>query len=487
MNAVAQDMRQRLKRWPLAQQPSNRSESFLKDARLVNAFAEQDPNTGEYVVQKRVGYTLDYQAAPAGDQGSGIWGFGQTTSGTIKGYSIFSHIGISNNATMYQDGAVFGTAAGLDPLFGQQQYFFVEDQNTPPNRHLIFASNLRVFWTIGTGGWTAAAITALGGANIVGLAYLDQTIYYMDSFGNIYGSAFNDPTTWNALNLVKANAIPGAGVGLAQQLNYIIALKSNSFEVFYDAGNPPPGSPLSPVAGALSNYGCVQGSNQLIDDVLIYATSNRTISPQIVRVDNLQISIISTPAIDRLLDPYQSFNSWTFKHGGHRFYGLTNVTGNFTLAYDIDQKLWYQWTDANGNAWPVSGMSLDGNGQHILQGQGSGAVYLFEGDYKYPTDAGAVVPVDIYTPNADFGTRRRKTLYGMFFSTDQTPGSKLYVSRSDDDYQHFSRPRKVDLSGKFPQLLDEGTFVRRAYHFQHKAPTAFRLRSVDLQMEEGTF
>ena len=282
----------------------------------------------------------------------------------------------------------------------------------------------------------------------------------------------------------------------------MIALKANSFEVFYDAANAT-GSPLSPVAGALSNYGAVFGSPQVIDDILLYATSNRTSSPQVVRVDNLQISIISTPAIERLLDPVTTtaftLSSWTFKHGGHRFYGLTcqgtaeTSTANFTLVYDIDQKLWYQWTDASGNFWPVNAMTIDAGGRHVLQGMNQGAMYLFDGDYVYPTDAsiypavpGVPAPVDIYTPNADFGTRRRKTLDRMYIQSDQTPGSLLYISRSDDDYQHWSTPRKVNLGRKTPFIDNEGTFIRRAYHFQHKAPTAFRIRSADLQMRLGT-
>lgn len=220
----------------------------------------------------------------------------------------------------------------------------------------------------------------------------------------------------------------------------------------------------------------------------MYVTGNKTVSPQVARVDNLQISIVSTPAIDRLLDKCNSFYSWTFKHGGHRFYGIApqNLNVPFTAVYDIDQKLWYQWTAATGGQWPLISMAYDINGNHLAQGLSDGSVYLFEGDYQYPTDNGVVAPVDIYTPNMDFGTRRRKTMHRMYFNADQTPGSILYVSRSDNDYKNFSRPRKVDLSRETPYLDGEGTFTRRAYHFQHKAPTAFRIRSSDLQMELGT-
>jgi hypothetical protein len=117
----------------------------------------------------------------------------------------------------------------------------------------------------------------------------------------------------------------------------------------------------------------------------------------------------------------------------------------------------------------------------------TGNVYQMDGDYVYPTDFGHVVPVDIYTPNFDAGADRIKYLSQMRFNADQTPGSILYVSSSDNDYGSFSRTaRRVDLGRQRPILNDEGSFYRRAYHFRHYANTGLRIRSVDLQMDIGT-
>jgi hypothetical protein len=474
-------------RWPLVQQPANRSESWLKDARLVNAFAEKDPNTQEWWVQKRIGYTSSYSVARG--TGRGMYPFGSSAGKDT--YSIFSGGFPTPVASMYKNGTLFGVDGGLDAVgTNGGMYAFVEDQASP--NHLVFASLTNIYYTTGTGGWTQASLPPHG-SSVRGLAYLDQTIYFMDEKGQIFGSAFNNPASWNALNVVIANARYGVGVQLVQQLNYVIALKTNSMEVFYDPGtNPPPSSPLSPLPGAISPYGAVDGTPQVIDDILIYATSDNTVSPQMVRVDNLQTNIISTPAIERLLDAIQATpnvtSSWTFKHGGHRFYGLAFkvFNGGFTIVYDIDQNLWYQWTDSAGNHWPVVAMAYDNQFRHVLQGEMDSTVYIFEGDYEFPTDNGVVAPVEIITPNADFGTRRRKTLHRKYFHSDQTPGSVLYVSRSDDDYTSWSEPRRVDLGKKNPQMRNEGTFTRRAYRYRHVSPTALRIKTVDLQMDIGT-
>jgi hypothetical protein len=486
MNAQAPTMAKPL-RWPLVVQTSNRGESFLQDARLVNAYAEQDPNSGEYVIQQRIGYALDYTVATPYGIGNGMYTFGQLGQPSSV-YSIFSSV--FAGASMFKDGVLFGAAGGLPLLAQGQTYSFIEDQAAPPNQHLIFSAPAHVWWTTGASGYNVAA-TPNTAPIVPGLAYLDQTIYFMDNSGTIWGSNFNDPTTWNALNFVIANSIPGAPITLTQQLNYVLALKANSMEVFYDAANAE-GSPLSPVAGALSNYGAIAGTAQTIDDVVLYVTSNRTVSPQVVRVDNLQISIISYPAIERLLDPYQLFYSWTFKHGGHRFYAITQpytltdrgASQTFTLVYDIDQKLWYQWTDVNGNFWPVISMAYTSENVHVLQGYSDGSVYSFDGCYTYDTDNGVAAPVEIYTPSADFGTRRRKTLHRMYFNADQVP-AQLSISRSDDDYQTWSVPRMCNLNKKTPFIDSEGTFTKRAYHFKKQAATPFRIRSADLQMNFG--
>jgi hypothetical protein len=280
-------------------------------------------------------------------------------------------------------------------------------------------------------------------------------------------------------------------------LNYLIAIKQNSAQVFYDAGNSP-GSPLGAVPDAQMPFGCLCGSSlQQIDNTLFWVTSNETISPQVVRVDNLVPLIVSTPSVDRILDnmmwmnPNKDVRSWVLKHAGHRFYGLTLVHNNITLVYDIDQRAWYIWTDSVGNYWPVAAMAYippfqGAMGKHIVQHMNDGNVYHLDGDYAFPNDYGTLFPVDLYTPNFDGGVDRRKHLNLLRFNADVVRGSALQVRYSDDDYMSWSQFREVDLSRERPFLDRNGTFYRRAYHFRHKRNTTLRIKSVDLQLDVGT-
>jgi hypothetical protein len=355
-----------------------------------------------------------------------------------------------------------------------------------------------IFTATGVGSGTGTVLIANFPQNFVkGWAFLDGTLYTMDADANIFGTStlsyggiggFDDPRLWDPLNMIVARIEPDKGVYLTKHLTYVIAMKQWTVEAFYDAGNPI-GSPLMPVPGAQCLYGCASADSvQQIDGTLLWMTFNRTVSPQVARMDDLRATIISTPPIERLLDQvdFDNIFSWVLKHGGHRFYGLTVKSANFTIVYDLDQGLWYQWTDADGNYWPIVASGYNDANKHVLQHETNGKLYKTEGDYEIPNDDGVVVPVDIYTPNYDAGVDRRKTLKVMRFNCDQKSGSKLLVRHSDDDYQTWTNFREVNLSNKRPILTDCGTFYRRAWHFRHYANTPLRIKSIDLQMDIGT-
>lgn len=321
-----------------------------------------------------------------------------------------------------------------------------------------------------------------------GFAYLDGTLYVMDTDGVIRGTRdLDDPRIWDALNYITARVEPDKGVALAKQGVYVIALKEWTSEVFYDAGNVV-GSPLAPVLGAKSSYGCVNADSlQESDDELFWVSSNRSASTEVVRMSKLQVEAISTPAIEKLLGEADltTIHSWIFKIAGHRFYGITLKNSNLTLVYDIDQDWWYQWTDSTGNYWKMVGATYTTDQKHLMQHESNGCMYYLNTDYVYHSDDGLLFPVDIYTPNSDFSINRRKALSLMYFNGDQTPGSDIFIRVSDDDYQTWSNYRRVDMGLKRPMLQKCGTFVRRAWHIRHCANTSFRIRSIDLQLDIG--
>lgn len=457
------------KRFPLVIQAENRASNTQTDAKLLNGYLETNQKTGESWIYKRPG--LAQTGSTLSGNGYGVYNW----RGDI--YSIFG-------ATMYKNGVALtgtlNTAGGI--------YSFSQSLGGTPR--MQFGNGVTYY------NYDASAgIVAMSGANlpttpVKGIAYLDGTTYVFGQEASIRGcTTINDPTLWtDTLNAVSAQIEADAGVALAKQLVYIIAFGEWSTEVFADQQNPT-GSPLGPVQGAKINYGCAhQDSVQEIDGIIFWLGVNRSSAYQVILMDKLKAQVISTKAIERLLGEADLTTVYSFglKYEGHRFYGLTFKNDNITLVYDLVEDMWAQWTDADGNYWPMVSSAYSTTAGRIFQHETNGKLYTLEASHT--NDDGVVFPVDIYTPNFDGGTRRRKQLNMVEILADQVEGSSLQIRSNDFDYatNKWTNFRNVDLSKKKPMLLNNGTFIRRAYHIRHKANTRFRLAAMEMQLDLGT-
>jgi len=448
-------------RLPLVIGPSNRDTSANKDARLVNCFVEHTEDD-EYYIFKRPGLLANTTKS-----GNGLGAYNWRNDI----YAIFG-------TDIYKNGVSIGT---IDTTNGVYR-FSASIGGTP---RLVLGNGVKGYTYDGT---TFAVISDADfpAAFVKGFAWLDATTYVMKSDASIQGSDLNDPTAWDPLNKIIAQVEPDGGVAIAKQLVYVIALKQWTTEVFYDAANAT-GSPLGTVQGAKVPYGCVSADSvRSIEDVLFWLGINRDGEPCVVQMSKVKADVVSTKAIDKLLKnaDFTTVYSWTLKLSGHKFYVLTVKNSNLTLVYDMVDRVWHQWTDANGNYLPIVDSTFNSSNQHLVQHESNGILYRL--DMSYTNDNGAVIPVDIYTPNYDGGSRRRKFLKVMEFIADQTTGSELLVRFSDDDYQTWSNYRRVDLGQKKPMLIDCGTFVKRAHHLQHRSNTTMRIQAVELQFDVGT-
>ncbi len=455
------------KRLPLLITPASRDNSGKKDAKLVNCYMEIGPD-GEPIIIKRPGTSV--YSGPFSGAGAGIVNW----LGDI--YTVFG-------TTFYKNGGTIGTVDGTGGI-----YHFDFCLGATPKLQLgngVFMYNYDA-----SNGLVKVTDGDFPAAFVKGFSYLDGTTYVMTAKAAIQGSAINDPTSWDPLNTITAQIEPDKGIALAKQLVYVVAFKQWSTEVFYDAGNAT-GSPLGPVLGAKSSYGCFSSDSiQNIDGSLFWLSTNRSAALCIVAMTSLAVGKISTPYIERLLNnlPSSTIYSWQYKGNGHRFYVITFTTANITLAYDIDSGYWHQWADTNGNYVPIVASSYIGNANPIVQHESDAHVYYMSNLFftDYTSGVPYSIPVDIVTPNYTGNTYRRKNLNRMDFVGDQVTGSVLNVRVSDDDYQTWSNFRQVDLGVADPNLTECGTFIKRAFHFRHTSNTELRLKAVDLQIDLGT-
>lgn len=513
------------KRFPLVTAPGFRSTTLalsdptvrspVSDAAMINCYAELDPQDKQYWVEKRPGLATltSVTAASAGGIGIG-YNDGIPIPAVIFGTSLYYY---SSSGSL-----VSVPYGGSDrPLVAGRAASFLGWPASPSLTDLLWAVNGSL-WILQMP--PASYVNIADVASSVpwsvplcdGVVYLDTVTYVMDQAGNIWGSNAGSYSTWLATTVLEAGGRGDTPVALAQQLQYVIAFKSTSLRCFYDAGAAAQtsgvGSNLAWVEGADSYYGLANASSlQLIDDTLLWLTDNDKATPQIARMDGLQVRVVSTPQIERLLQqikmsafsavPNATSNvvySAGIKRGGHRFYVLTvppaaSSAQPFTIVYDMDQQLWSVWMSTGLSYWSAvcasahADQSVSGseNPGVFMQDMTSGAFYVCDIDQVYPTDSGSFCTVDLYSPNADFGTRRRKQCQQAFWVADQTSGGVIQIRKSDDDYRSWSPFRRVRLDVEQPRITRWGTFRRRAINIRHQAATPFRIKAGEAQLDLG--
>ena len=473
-------MSAKVTRIPLLAEPENRGSSVAQDSRIVNAFIEPaDRLTNQYHIYKRPGYGSQVVVNNNG-AGMGMYTWNSNV------YSIFAGI-------LYKNGAQVAT--GLDTTGGVYQ--FSEIKGATP----------KMVMNNGVQGY-AYDDTALLSANlhslnasypqytVKGWAYINGAQYVMQHFFGssitpavIWGSKINSVTVagdWNPLDFITAQIEPDSGVCLAKQVSYVVAFKQWSTEFFSDIGNPT-GSPLAPVSGSKIRFGCAhQDSVQNIEDVLVWLSTNRSASLQVVMMTGLAPQVISTPAIERLLNgaSLSTVYSWQLKLNGHIFYILTITSINLTIAYDLAHQTWSQWTDASGNYLPICASTYDGNGNKVIQHATNGSLYYM--DSTYGDDNTVSIPVGIITPPFDGGNRRNKFLSQLEIVGDKQVGSFLTVQVSDDDYNTWSQPRQISMGNERMLLPDCGTFRRRAWWIKFSSFGPMRISAMEAQIDIGT-
>lgn len=465
------------KRFPLILDAQNRNDSVRYDARLVNAYMEfkQTPDGVENWIYQRPG-TYELSRPPAADAvGRGCFNW----QGDV--YSIF-------NGSMYKNGVVIAGA-----IENAGQYRFNSSLGGTPK---LFFGNGANAYTYNT----SSGILHVSGGNfpasfVRGSAYLDGTMYVMVAAqAEIDGSDINAPDTWSLLNEIFAQIEPDNGVALAKQLVYVVALKQWTTEFFFNAQNDT-GSPLGAAQNMKLNVGCASADSvQDVEGTLTWLTSSRAAGKQFAMLTDGKVNTASTRAIDRLIQSLSlsTIYSWYMVEGGHKLYGLTSTGANLTLVYDLTEGFWSQWTDSAGNYFPICSSTFDDTGT-ILQHASNGRLYRcsnsYETDYGAAASAGNIITVDMYTPNFDGGTKRRKTMNLLQPVCDQKEGSILQVRVNDHDYNpaKWSNFRSIDLSMQNPILTGMGTFIRRAHHFRHARPTRMpRIQAMDMQIDLGT-
>jgi len=325
------------------------------------------------------------------------------------------------------------------------------------------------------------------GSIVPGTAYFNTYVYVMTDDGKIWNSEPNDPTKWDALNFITAEAEPDKGVALAKHFNYLIAFGQWSTEFFYDAGNAV-GSPLLPNQTFRIEFGCANGNSVVeMQQTVVWVAVGRNTGRSVLMLDGTRPVQISDVSIERILDQSSLVNvrAYSLKIAGHYFYILNLLDDNLTLVCDIKSKQWCIWTSyVNNQETILNGTFFTSyNNEGYALDNSNGKLYnISENTY---TDETGPIQYRIRTPLIDAEATTRKFIGRLEVVGDKI-GATLRIRHTDDDYQNWSQYRNVDLSATRSVLYQNGNFRRRAYEFFCTDNQPIRLQACEMDLDAGT-
>lgn len=302
---------------------------------------------------------------------------------------------------------------------------------------------------------------------------------------DIYNSDTDNIFGWGGGNLISAEMWPDNVVGLARQNNQILAFGSYSSEFFYDAGNAT-GSPFARNEGTVMQIGCAAPYAVYENErFCIFVGQSEAGGRAVWLVEGFSPKKVSNEAVDRVLDAsgtaLASARGYGLRTKGHLLY-IINLS-NCTLVYDVEEKVWHEWSTNIGEAhtaFAYNSQTDIQNGKSALLHNTDGYVYIL--DPLVYTDNSTTILCDMYTSKWDDSSMNRKFMHN--FNVVGDLGSSFYIRWSDDDYITYSN--YITLSSTRPFVARLGSFRRRSFHLRHDTDTDFRVEALEFETDTGT-
>jgi hypothetical protein len=206
---------------------------------------------------------------------------------------------------------------------------------------------------------------------------------------------------------------------------------------------------------------------------------------------------VSTNSIDKILDKddLSKVSSYSYKFAGHTLYILNLHSSNVTLVYDINEKMWYQWTQyaIASTGQPSAGSYIESYFRPAFYALVNSTPYVLDDDtatiYYFSTttyqDNGQAIYCRTVTDISDNGSTKRKFYGRLEIIGDKIPGATMQIRHTGDDYNTWSNYRSVDLNASRAQIYLGGADRRRAWEFLVTSNTFLRLDGAEIDFRLG--
>ena len=412
--------------------------------------------------------------------------------------------------------------------------------------------NLDDVWTagvIGTGDGTGLGVdgmfaagedwdfTGLQAAIDVGICHgavsLDQYFFLgVKTSAKIYNSgASGDPSNmlkWDAAAFVTCERETDQLLYIDKSKDHLIALGERSTELFYDAANAFPASPLSPRTDIYYNIGIVGEQSAWRDGDDIYVLGMKPNGDfHMFTLRNFQLEENSTSTVDSYLRQSRTEAALTpvmsgFSTGNHTYAVITmynsSNTPQISLVWDDRTRVWYEWDITLLNQsqfclmdWsirtpevPVTAEGILCNGDLIFTNDNfipidsTSTVAYFAQQYQLNlvngysastvTAAGGIVSANIVTKalitNIEVDTNNRKFLHSLEYVGNKPVNSQsLLIEWSDDEGQNWFSST-IDINTR-TQINRLGSFDRRRFRMTYSGDEQIRMEALDATYSQG--
>ena len=481
------------------------SSNLLKDVRFDGEWAQQ-----------RSGVTYQFTAGGAFDSNIGLVAT-RRTGFTIDPSTRLLVAGVSVDAvTFVSAGEVYITGSdGSRNLLSSGGTLTVHPYDavsfvyyTITGTFQFIASCSSEAWSIliANGNASGADIPAMAFPKGMGIAYLDGTLYVMDtSLNGIRGSTIQDYTTWPALNIVSTGNAWGAGVACYRHLNYILGFFQKALQVYYNAGLAPPGSPLAPLPNASFLIGCLSPKSIVsMADVTIFVGTSTAGNKAVYMLSGLSLTIISPSSVNNYLQLHSvvtrvksSEDAWiayTLVDKGHVLYVLkvreytVNEAGTAYTGFRDLKTFVYDFTSQEWSIFTTNQLSVESP----FKPNFSSLNYVIGEDLKVnlyddsaTVDTTGPILAETVGPVMNFQSAYKKFIHKFSLHGDTIVG-KAVCQYSDDDYTTYSAAVEIDLSKQRKMINRQGSFYNRSYRIQYSQGNLYRMRGMEVLVEGGS-
>ena len=416
----------------------------------------------------------------------------QTPTGTDIG-SSYVDFTVSSATGLYVGMSVIGTGIAV----GSKVTAIAGTQITVDTPKTDVVSGTITFTDEGAGGVLTATLNFVPtGPYVSGVVFLDNYVFIGTSNNRIYNSDVGDPTTWNALNFLSFEQTADTLVGMCKHLNYLVAFGAVSTQFFYDVANPT-GSPLGLAASYTLEIGCANGDSIVAtNNTVLWVGTSKTFGKSVYIMDGTAPIRISTANIDRHIeaDGLGDISAYCYTINGHTLYILTLQNTHQTLVYDLNEKMWYTWTQYSlqSNDQPNPGTYQESYFRPTYYTQLNGVPYVLDDDtatlyyldVNTYQDAGQSIYCRTVTDISDNGSTKRKFFGRLEIIGDKVAGT-MQIRHSGDDYNTWSNYRSVNLNAPRAQVYLSGADRRRAWEFLCTSNVPLRIDGAEIDFRIG--